>query len=171
MLDAEILEAVLGSPDPKKKVREVEFKLTARLRKHMGTPKFRALSERLEAIKERHERGVIDGIAFLKELLELAREVVAAERETPPAEDEDRGKAALTQLFQQVKNAKTPVMVERVVNDIDEIVRLRRFPGWQQTSAGEREVKQALRRTLLKYQLHEEKELFDKAYGNIKQYY
>jgi type I restriction enzyme R subunit len=96
---------------------------------------------------------------------------VAAERETPPAEDEDRGKAALTELFQQVKNARTPVMVERIVNDIDEIVRLVRFPGWQETSAGEREVKKALRKTLFKYQLHQEEELFEKAYGYIKQYY
>lgn len=62
---------------------------------------------------------------------------MAAENDTPPEEDEDRGKAALTELFQQVRNEKTPVMVERVVSDIDEIVRLVRFPGWQQTSAGE----------------------------------
>ena len=40
-------------------------------------------------------------------------------------------------------------MVERVVNDIDEIVRLVRFDGWQNTHAGEREVKMALRKTLL----------------------
>ena len=46
-----------------------------------------------------------------------------------------------------------------------------RFPGWQTTSAGEREVKQALRRTLLKYQLHRDQELFDKAYGYIRAYY
>jgi type I restriction enzyme R subunit len=63
------------------------------------------------------------------------------------------------------------VIVERVVSDIDEIVRLVRFPGWQQTSAGEREVKKALRKCLLKYQLHQEQELFDKAYGYVRQYY
>ena len=62
-------------------------------------------------------------------------------------------------------------MVERVVADIDEIVRLVRFPGWQGTSAGERDVQKALRRTLLKYQLHREQELFDRAYGYIRQYY
>ena len=45
------------------------------------------------------------------------------------------------------------------------------FLGWQSTSAGEREVKQALRRTLLKYQLHKDQKLFDKAYGYIKKYY
>jgi type I restriction enzyme, R subunit len=62
-------------------------------------------------------------------------------------------------------------MAERVVADIDEIVRYVRFDGWQQTVAGEREVKQALRKVLLKYQLHREQELFDRAYGYIRQYY
>ena len=61
--------------------------------------------------------------------------------------------------------------MERVVADIDEIVRLVRFPGWQQTLAGEREVKKALRKALFKYKLHAEGELFDKAYQYIKQYY
>jgi type I restriction enzyme R subunit len=70
-----------------------------------------------------------------------------------------------------VKNGKTPVVVERVVTDIDEIVRHVRFQGWQQTSAGERAVKQALRRTLLKYQLHQDDSLFEKAYGYVRQYY
>jgi type I restriction enzyme, R subunit len=50
-------------------------------------------------------------------------------------------------------------------------VRIVRFDGWQQTVAGEREVQKALRKTLLKYQLHKDQELFDKAYGYIKQYY
>ncbi|WNG26414.1 HsdR family type I site-specific deoxyribonuclease [Cystobacter fuscus] len=171
VVDAELLDAVMGSPDPKKKSRELELKLTARLRKHMGLPRYKQLSERLEALKDRHERGLLNSVEFLKQLLELARDVVAAERESPAEEDADRGKAALTALFQQVKNEKTPVVVERVVTDIDEIVRLVRFPGWQQTSAGEREVKKALRKTLLKYQLHQDEALFEKAYGYVRQYY
>ena len=32
--------------------------------------------------------------------------------------------AALTELFNEVKTSETPIMVERVVTDIDEIVRL-----------------------------------------------
>ncbi len=94
-----------------------------------------------------------------------SREGVTARR------DEDRGKAALTELFNEVKTAETPIMVERVVADIDEIVRLVRFPGWQGTQAGEREVKKALRKALFKYKLHADEELFEKAYSYIRQYY
>jgi type I restriction enzyme R subunit len=55
--------------------------------------------------------------------------------------------------------------------DIDEIVRVVRFDGCQHTSAGEREVQRALRRALLKYKLHRDQELFERAYGYIRQYY
>lgn len=171
VLDAEVIEAVLASPDPKKKVKELEFKVVQRLRKHAGNPRFKQLSERLEALKERHEQGQLHSVQFLKELLELARELVETEREAPPAEDVDRGKAALTSLFEEVRGKETPVVVERVVTDIDAIVRIVRFPGWQQTSAGKREVKGALRSALLKYRLHQDTELFEKAYSYVRQYY
>lgn len=171
VVDADVLEAIMGSPNPDKKAKEIEIKVAARLRKHLGNPRFKALSERLEKLKERHEAGQLHSIAFLKELLDIARDVLIAEKDTPPEEDEDRGKTALTELFQEVQNEDTPVVVKRVVDDIDEIVRVVRFPGWQQTSAGEREVKKALRGTLFKYKLHSDKELFEKAYGYIVQYY
>ena len=92
---------------------------------------------------------------------------------TPPSRSKTktRGKAALTELFEEARNEETPIMVERVVDDIDEIVRYVRFDGWQNTHAGEREVKMALRKTLFKYKLHQDQELFDRAYGYIRQYY
>ncbi len=71
----------------------------------------------------------------------------------------------MTELFEEAKNDTTPIMVERVVNDIDEIVRYVRFDGWQNTHAEERQVKMALRKTLFRYKLHQDQELFDRAYG------
>ena len=56
--------------------------------------------------------------------------------------------AALTELFESVKNEDTPVMVERIVADIDDLVRSARFDGWQDTAQGDREVHQALHRSL-----------------------
>lgn len=170
VLDADLLEAVLSNPDPKK-AKEIEIKVARRLRKHLGNPKFKALSERLDALRDRFESGVLNSVEFLKQLLQLAKEVLQAEKDAPPEEDEDRGKAALTELFNEAKTAETPIMVERVVADIDEIVRLVRFPGWQDTLAGEREIKKALRKALFKYKLHADEELFEKAYSYIRQYY
>lgn len=62
-------------------------------------------------------------------------------------------------------------MVERVVADIDGTSCLVRFPGWQDTLAGEREVKKALRKSLFKYKLHADEDLFENAYSDIRQYY
>jgi len=171
VLDAELLEAVLGAPDPGKKSKEIEIKVARRLRKHIHDPRFKALAERLEDLKNRHEQGLFTSIGFLKELLNLAKDVIATEKVVPPIEDEARGRAALTELFEEAKNDETPIMVERIVADIDAIVRVVRFDGWQNTHAGEREVRMALRKTLFKYRLHQDQELFDRAYRYIEMYY
>lgn len=171
VLDADLLQAVLGDPDPDKKAKEIIIKLDGRLRKKAGDPRFKALGERLEDLRARHQQGLLLSIEFLKELLALAKDVVRAEREAPETPELDAGKAALTALFEESKNGGTPVMVSRVVEDIDQIVRAVRFAGWQTTHAGEREVKQALRKTLLRYQLHQDLDLFESAYGYIREYY
>lgn len=62
-------------------------------------------------------------------------------------------------------------MVRRVVDDVDEIVRAVWFDRSQATHAGERKVKKALRQTLFKFKLHEDAELFERAYGYIREYY
>jgi len=169
-MDADLLAEILELQDPRKS-QELELKIINRLCKHKDIPRFIELGRRLEALKERHEQGLLVNLAFIKQLLEIAREVVEAEKEAETTEDQDQGKAALTELFNEVRNTNTSVMVERIVNDIDQIVRIVRFPGWQQTIAGDREVKQALRKTLLKYKLHQEQDLFDRAYEYIRQYY
>lgn len=58
-----------------------------------------------------------------------------------PEEEIDKGKVALTELFEGVRNENTPIIVKRVVDDIDEIVKYVRFPGWQDTSTGRQDVK------------------------------
>lgn len=171
VMDAQVLEDILKDVDPAKRGREIEIKLVARLRKHLGNSKFVALGERLEQIKERHEQGFINSLEFLKQILELAKEVVEAEKQVDPVEERDRAKEALTELFKEAKSKNTHIIVERIVADIDDIVKKVRFPDWQHTSQGERLVGKELRRTLLRYKLHTDQELFDRAYGYIRQYY
>jgi len=120
---------------------------------------------------ERHEQGLLHSIEFLKELLTLAREVVQAEQQVDSVDEQAKAKAALTELFTEARNGQTPVVVERIVTDIDEIVRVVRFPGWQGTKAGEREVQKALRKVIyVKYKIKDQ-DLFDRAFGYIRQYY
>ena len=172
VMDAEVLEGILADLDPEKRSKEVEIKLIARLRRPgPKNEKFKALAERLEGIRERHEKGLLTSIAFLKALLDLAKDILEAEKETDPLEERDKAKEALTELFQNAKTKNTNIIVERIVADIDEIVKQVRFPDWQRSSEGERLVQKALRKALLKYQLHKEEDVFEKAYGYIRQYY
>ena len=138
VMDADVLEDLLSDPQPDKKAKELEIKLVQRIKKHSGDKKFVELGERLERLRERHEQGVLLSLEYLKELAELAKEVVAAEREVVPEEEHDLGKAALTELFEGTRNENTPIIVERVVADIDDIVEKVRFPEWQHTDEGER---------------------------------
>jgi type I restriction enzyme, R subunit len=171
VLDAEVLDSILKDTNPAKQAKKIEIQLIARLRKHAGNPDFKELGERLEKIRERHEQGLLNSLEFLKAILEVAKDTVEAEKQTDPEEEQDRALAALTELFNEVKSKQTHVIVERLVADIDAIVRQIRFDGWQNTSSGEREVQKALRLALRKYQLHADQELFDKAYGYIWEYY
>lgn len=78
---------------------------------------------------------------------------------------------ALTEIFLELKTDQTPAVVERIVNDIDSIVRVVGVPAWQNSTQGEREVQKSLRKALLKYKLHKDQTLFDRAYAYIKAYY
>lgn len=171
VLDAEVLEGLLETDDPDGKSREIEVKLVSRLSRHKNDPKFVALGERLEQLRERHEQGQLHSLMFLKELLTLAREVVEAEQQVDPLDEQARAKAALTELFTDVKNGDTPVIVGRIVADIDNIVRIVRFPGWQGTKAGERDVRKALRKVVYVDYKIKDQDLFDRAFGYIRQYY
>ncbi|MFD1734989.1 type I restriction endonuclease subunit R [Bacillus salitolerans] len=171
-LDANLIdEFIRKQKDVRKTTMKVEIDLVAKIREHTNDPKFVKLGEKLEELRDRHEQGLITSIEFLKLLLELAREAAQAEKEVVPEEEIDRGKAALTELFKGVKNENTPIIVERIVADIDDIVKIVRFDGWQRTTAGKNEVKKALRSVIwIKYKI-KDKEVFDKSYSYIEQYY
>lgn len=169
-LDEEVVRDLLENPDDQK-IKELEIKICARLRRHKNHPKFKQLGERLEELKQKYEEGFFNSLEFLKRLLEIARETVQAERDVESEDSRKQAKAALTELFQSVKTEKTPVAVENLVTEIDKLVNVVRFDRWQWSIRGTREVKIALRKALMKQQLHKDNELFDKAYSYIREYY
>jgi type I restriction enzyme R subunit len=170
ILDADVIEEIFNNPDAKN-AKKLEKVLINRFKKHEGVPTFKKLSERLEALRDKAERGLITSIEFVKELCKLAKETVQAEKELDEMIQEMAPQAALTELFLELKTDQTPAVVERIVNDIDAIVRVVRFPGWQQSISGERQVQSSLRKVLwAKYKIKDQV-LFDRAYAYIKEYY
>lgn len=170
VLDADVIEDIFNNPDPTK-IKQLEKLLIKRFQKNSADPKFKSLSDRLEELRNKAEQGLITSIEFVKELCKLAKETIQAEKEYEEALQNKSPKAALTELFLEIKTDQTPAVVARIVEDIDAIVRVVRFPGWQNTIGGEREVQKSLRKALLKYKLHTDQVLFDRAYAYIKEYY
>lgn len=84
---------------------------------------------------------------------------------------EERGKAARTELFESFKGEETPIIAEKVVDEIDSVVRTARFDGWQDTNEGDRLVQQALRKALyIKFKIRDQ-EVFGKELGYFREYY
>jgi type I restriction enzyme R subunit len=171
VLNADVIDELMNGKDPHKAKKLAKI-VAGRLGNLAGNPEYVALSERLDKVRERAEKGLISSIEFIKELCQIAKETLQAEKnsEVPPPEQKT-AKSALTDLFLELRTDKTPAIVERLVTDVDEIVRKVRFPSWQTTEAGKKLVRSELRKTLLKYQLHKDHDLFEKAYAYIEEYY
>jgi type I restriction enzyme, R subunit len=171
VLDAQVIEDLMTGRKKDVDPVEVEKWITARIAKHIANPVFVELGKRLNALREKYAQAQQASLEFLKELFELARDTVAAEKAVAESPREERGKAALTELFESLKGDETPIIVENVVNEVDEVVRAVRFEGWQNTRDGDRLVQQALRRTLyIKFKIRDN-DVFEKALGYIREYY
>ena len=167
VMDADVLEEMVND---QKKAKEIEIKLIARLRKHGNSDLHRAGGAAGE-----DQRTARAGLPHQPGVPQAAAGDCARNRAGRKARRSGRAMAA----GQGRADRTLPGDAHRDHAHHRRADRQRhrrhrahvRFRGWQQTVAGEREVQKALRKTLLKYQLHEDQELFDKAYGYIKQYY
>ena len=83
----------------------------------------------------------------------------------------DPRKGALTQIFAEFAPKDTPVVIEAIVEDIDNIVAPVRGTGWQTSQPGDRRVRRELRLILSKYKLPPEGDLFSHAYNYIRENY
>ena len=165
-----------------KTVDEVIDNIATRLKRRLAGPNgshpvFRSLAERLERLREERLTAAEQSIEWLKRLFTVATDMTAAEK----AEDEsgvaglnllpDPNIGALTQIFREFAPPGTPAMIERVVTEIDEIVKQVRYDGWAATQKGDRLVRKEVRTVLGKYGLHSVPGLFEKAYDYIAEHY
>lgn len=191
IVDAETIEAIrkLTLPDPGVKLEghepmtvaealdTIEARIKRRLELTKNHPVYVALSERLERLRSRQLSQASASVEFLREILELARQVTAVDRAADEGHlDEvsilpDPNVGALTQILREFAPPETPVIVENVVTDIDTIVRQVRFVGWSQTQNGDRTVRLEIRKILKKYGLPTTGALFDRAHAYIRENY
>ncbi len=171
------------SPEPPS-AEEVLDSIAARLRARMAGektthPVYKSLAKRLDDLRKSRLQSAEESIDFLHKILELARDVTVAVK----ADDEGRLDdltpgllpdphiGALTQIFREYAPEVTPAIIERVVLDIDEIVRQVRFVGWQTSSPGDRSVRREIRLALAKQGLPAEGVLYDRAYEYVRENY
>ena len=168
----------MKNDDVRKKVtRQIEKMLDDRLGPGLDVrhnPQLKEIIEKLKELREKMKLQQIESIEYLKHLLELAKEVIEAERvANQPANKRQQGRAALTDLFESIKTPETPFVVENVVNDIDnQVVSIvRRFNNAFKTVSGQTEVRKMLRSILwLKYKI-KDNDVFEKAYKYVEMYY
>lgn len=171
VLDAQTVEDLMMGKRRNIPAEVIEQQITARIARHLNNPVFIELGQRLNALREKYADIQQSSLDFLRELLELARDTVAAEKVVSEVPREEQGKAALTELFEALKGDDTPIIVENVVNRLDEVVRGVRFEGWQSTIRGDQEVRKALRKTLYVQFKIRDNDVFEKALGYVREYY
>lgn len=171
VLDAQTIEDLMTGKRRDVPIEEIEKQITARIARHLNNPVFIELGQRLNALREKYSDIQQSSLDFLRELLQLAKDTVAAEKAVEELPKEEQGKAALTELFEALKTDETPIIVENIVNRIDEVVRGVRFQGWQSTIRGDQEVRQALRKTLYVQFKIRDNDVFEKALGYVREYY
>lgn len=188
-MDAEVLEALrdeglfpasakIGQPAPTalEVLQRLEERIAKRIDGSIGAKVWQSLSERLELLRLSRISSAAESVEFLRHLLELARDLLEAER----ADDEGRidqvkvidpRKGALTQIFEEYRPQGVPVVIQGVVEQVDSLVQPVRGTGWQTSHPGDRMVRQELRLILRNNGLPPSGELFDRAYSYIRENY
>jgi type I site-specific restriction-modification system R (restriction) subunit len=177
VLDDELFGVIQQNRDPEKAARDLTVKLEDYLNGAKGDPQIPELAAKLNDLKKRYENGTIQALEYIKQLLNLAKRAVEISQENeedpapPEVAPEDQGKAMLTRLFEEICTPDTPVMVEKVVAGIDEVVRKVRFDGWSKTKAGRRMVSAALRSAIFEHLRCSDADVHSRALAYVEKYY
>ncbi|UUZ60567.1 type I restriction enzyme subunit R domain-containing protein [Nocardioides sp. B-3] len=192
-LDAAGLELVkriaeqLALPDPNQDpknpgdvYKDVVDSIEARLKRRLegtNTAVYKSLADRIEKLRQRAISTVDDSIAFLEDCLNVARDVVAADRaaEQHPCVDDTNLYDPKTGALSAIVTENTPEGLHKIVPDfvhtVDSIVVDVAYTGWAKNEKGDRAVKREIRSSLKKYGLPVTGDLFDRVYAYVRQNY
>jgi type I restriction enzyme, R subunit len=172
-----IPEAETPDAKPGDVYQEVLDSIESRLKRRLqesDSPVYQSLAARIEKLRQKAITSVEESLAFLEQALQIAQDVVAADRaaeeghlkELEPLLDPKRG--ALTQIVEE----NTPPGLHKIVPDIvfriDSIVLEVAYTGWTDSDAGDRKVRKELRAALKNFGLPVTGDLFNKTYEYVR---
>ncbi|MXN62237.1 HsdR family type I site-specific deoxyribonuclease [Bacillus sp. BGMRC0062] len=154
--------------------------IEARLRRRLAEgdrPVYNSLARRIEKLRTRAIENVEDSLAFLEEALNIAQDVVAADRAAGEGDEEalarlaDPKRGVLTQIVEENTPRGLHQIVPEIVDRIDTIVVEVAYSGWTSSDFGDKAVRRELRAVLKNYGLPIKGALFDKIYGYVRENY
>jgi type I restriction enzyme R subunit len=178
-LDFTVPEDESEPPTAQEILDKIAARLQARMAGGKGHPVYESLAKRLDDLRKSKLLAAEESVDFLKKILKLAKDVTVAVKadeegrldDLTPGILPDPHIGALTQIFREYAPEAAPAIIERVVLDIDEIVRQVRFVGWQTSTPGDRAVRREIRLALSKQGLQAEGALYDRAYEYVRENY
>lgn len=168
-------------PDSEKiTLDDVLDSIEKRIKRRMAentSPVYKSLAERIEKLRDQAIENAQQSIEFLKQALEIAQQVVKADRMDDEGTLEgnealfDPHIGALTQIVEENMPGGLPVIVIDVVFEIDSIVKQVAYTGWHRSDSGDKAVRRELRTSLRKFGLPPDGVVFDRAYEYVKENY
>lgn len=134
---------------------------------------YKSLADRIEKLRAQAITNVEESLAFLEEALQIARDVVAADRAAEAGEIElyDPRAGALTQIVEENTPPGLHKIIPDIVGAIDRIVAQVAFAGWKGDSSGDKAVRRELRAVLGDFSLPPTGPLFDRTYDYVRENY
>jgi type I restriction enzyme R subunit len=162
--------------DPGDVFQDVLDSIEARLKRRVedaDAAVYKSLADRIEKLREQAITNVEESLAFLEEALQIARDVVAADRAAEEGNLElyDPKTGALTQIVEENTPPGLHKIVPDIVHQIDSIVVEVAFAGWHENTDGDKKVRRELRSTLKHFGLPVTGPLFDKTYAYVRENY
>lgn len=156
----------------------LEGRLKKKLEGKAPHPVWKTLSDRLEDLRRAALTRAEDSVDFLKRLLQLARETLAADKAEAEGKLDELEETilnpnigALTQIFSEYAPDTTPNIVAQVVQRIDNIAALVRGTGWKESHPADRRVRKDIRMVLKDFGLPPTGDLFNRAYEYVRENY
>lgn len=141
------------------------------------SPVYKSLAERIEKLRNQVITNVQDSLAFLEQALQIARDVVAADRAAESGTLDkaarlfDPRRGALTQIVEENTPPGLHKIVPDIVDRIDTIVSQVAHTGWKESDSGDKKVRKELRAALKTFGLPVTGVVFEKTYAYVRENY